>query len=128
MARSEGARTATRPRPLLVGIASILGVLMLLKFVIVKPITFLALAILFGVAAFLYHRGSAAGRILLVLLLFTTAVIYGGHLLDKGFDAGEYQNNTDYIVILLGLPLAIIGLVLFAMTVRGTRTQDTRRA
>jgi len=121
MATPEGATTTTGLRPLLVGVAAVLGVLMLLKFVIVKPIAFLALAILFGVAAFLYQRGSAAGRILLVVLLLTAAVIFGGHLFDKGFDAGEYQNTTDYVVILLGFPLAIAGLVLFAMTVRGAR-------
>ena len=52
----KGQRHA-RLRLTLTGIAAILALLMFLKFIIIKPIIFLALAILFGVAAFLSHRG-----------------------------------------------------------------------
>ena len=118
MAMTGGPATSRRQTSILVSLAAILAILMLLKFVIVKPIMFLGLAILFGIAAFLVRRGSGAGRGLLLLLLLATAVIFGAHVFDKGLDADAYQNTTDYVVILLGLPLALIGLVILALTMR----------
>ena len=110
--RTAGSHTA------LVAIASGLALLMLLKFVVVKPIVFLLLAVLFAVAAVLTYRGAQAGRWLLALLCLATTVLFGAHLFDKGFDAGAYQNNADYVMILLGFPLAAVGVVLSALNLR----------
>ena len=118
MVTSEGPGTTRRQTSILVGVAAILAILMLLKFVIVKPIMFLGLAILFGIAAVLVRRGSGAGRALLLLLLLATALVFGAHVIDKGLDVDAYQNTTDYGVILLGFPLSLIGLVILALSMR----------
>ena len=109
---------ATGSRTALVAIASLLAVLMLVKFVAIKPVAFLLLAVLFAAAALLNYRGAQAGRWLLAFLCLVTAVIFGAHLVDKGFAADAYQNNADYVVILLGFPLAVVGVVLSALSLR----------
>lgn len=105
-------------------IAAVLALLMLLKFVVVKPIMFLLLALLFGVAAVLIRRRVSAGRWLLALLCLVTAVVFGAHLFDKGLDAGAYQNNADYVMILFGFPLAIAGLVVSALGLRSPEAAE----
>lgn len=118
MAMTESPATSRRQTSILVSLAAILAILMLLKFIFVKPIVFLGLAILFGIAAVLVRRGSGAGRVLLLLLLLAITVLFGAHVLGKGLDADAYQNTTDYVVILLGLPLALVGLIILALTMR----------
>jgi hypothetical protein len=114
----------TRSRQGLVGamvpVAAILAVLMLAKFLIVKPISFLLLAVLFGVSAYLVFKGKRAGTILLLLLAALTAVIFGAHLIDKGLDSGAYQNTTDFIVILLGFPLSLVAIGGAVIALRGS--------
>ena len=117
---------SSRSEPALVAVAAVLAALMLLKFVVSKPIMFLLLAVLFGTAAFLVHRGRAPGRWLLLVLCVVTSIVFGAHLFDKGFDPGAYQNNADYILVLLGFPLAAVGAVMTALGIRGhTVTPDS---
>ena len=104
----------------MVPLAVILAILMLAKFVIIKPIAFLLLALLFGVSAYLIFKSKRAGTIMLLLLALITAVIFGAHLVDKGFDSDRYQNTTDFIVILLGFPLSLVAIGATVMALRGT--------
>ncbi len=120
----EGTPGNDRYANALIAIAAALALLMLLKFVVVKPIMFLLLALLFVVAAVLIRRRVSAGRWLFALLCLVTTVVFGAHLFDKGLDAGAYQNNADYVMILLGFPLAIVGLVVSARGLRGTQAAE----
>ena len=120
----EGTPGSDRFAPALIAIAAALALLMLLKFVVVKPIVFLLFALLFGVAAVLIARRVRVGRWLFVLLCLVTTVLFGAHLLDKGLDAGAYQNNADYVMILLGFPLAIVGRVVSALGLRSTAAAE----
>ncbi len=107
---------------LLLATAAGLAVLALIKFIALKPIVFLLLAILFGVGAWLSAGRNRAGVILLGLLNLLVAVIFGAHLFDKGFDSDRYQAMSDFFVVVIGFPLALLGLVAVAFVLRTRET------
>ena len=90
---------------------ALLAVLMLTKFLIVKPVAFLAVALLFVVSAYLLMKGRHIGVLLLLVLCILSVVMFGAHLVDKGFDLSAYQHAPDFIVTVLGFLVAVAALV-----------------
>jgi hypothetical protein len=115
---SERAGLRDRWTAVLVGTAAVLAGLAIVKFVAVKPIIFLVLALLYAGAAFLTTRGSKGASIGLIILNVLFTVIFGAHLLDKGFDPDRYQDTSDFFVVVLGLPAAAFGVIASVMHLR----------
>lgn len=91
--------------------AATLAALAVAKFVVIKPIVFLALALVLGISAWYARQGRKGATITLVVANLLVTVIFGAHLLDKGLDPDRYQHVVDFISVLIGLPAAVIGLV-----------------
>lgn len=115
----EGLRDWRAARLALVGSAVVLAVLALLKFIVVKPIFFLALALLYALGAVLVARRTSRGP-LAVLAVFNVgvAIFLGRYIVTNGLDIDEYENGTDYVVVLLGVPLALVGVAAAAIQLR----------
>jgi hypothetical protein len=86
---------------------AVLAVLMLAKFLIVKPPAFLIVGLLFVLSAYLLMKGRHMGVLLLLVLCILSAVMFGAHLVDKGFDLTAYQHVTDFVVTALGFMVAL---------------------
>jgi putative effector of murein hydrolase len=118
--RNEGAA-----RLIVVGTAVVLCVLALVKFIVVKPIFFLALAILYGVGAFFVaRRASRRAVAMLAVVNLAVALFLGRYIVTNGFDVDEYENGTDFVVVLLGAPLALVGFAAAITALRQRRRRD----
>jgi hypothetical protein len=117
--RSERSDLRDRWTAVLVGTAAVLAGLAIVKFVAVRPIAFLVLALLYAGAAFAAARGSKGASIGLLVLNVLITVIFGAILLDKGFDPDRYQDTSDFFVVVLGLPAAALGVIASVMHLRG---------
>ena len=89
---------------------ALLAVLMLAKFLIVKPIAFLGVALLFALSAYLVIKGWRIGVLLLLVLCIVSAVMFGAHLVDKGLALSAYQHAPDFVVTVLGFLVSLAAL------------------
>jgi hypothetical protein len=125
MSTSSRAGLRDRWTAVLITTASVLAGLAIVKFVVVKPIMFLVLALAYTGAAVLAARGSKGATIALIGLNLLVTVIFGAHLLDKGLDPDRYQDTSDFFVVVIGLPAAALGLIASLMRLKGLAATRT---
>jgi hypothetical protein len=110
---------ADRWRQVVVGAALLLAGLALIKFIVIKPIFFLFLSLLYVAGIVLIRRRRVAGAATLALLNVLVVVFFAAHFLREGL--GVPNETTDAVVVLVGLPAAVVGLVGSVLTLRRER-------
>jgi hypothetical protein len=109
--RDELAQPALVNR-LLVGSTAVLAALSLLKFVVLKPVVFLLIAVVYA-AAIAIHRSRPRATAVLIAVLNTLTLAVIATRLGETFDTA-----TDALVVLVGIPAALIGIASAGIVLR----------
>lgn len=119
---------AEASRNILIGTAVLMAILTLQKFIAVLAPPFLLLPILYGIGIWLLLKKDGRGAVILILVLhFILAVVFLVHLSNKGFEPDNYEVMNDFAMVMIGTPIALVGIYGAIRYLRSGRGIDTVR-